>query len=249
MPPVPVASSPAAKGFRYVLEGPGWLGKMALGGVIVSFPVLEAVGDGYRIRTLRNLRAGMEHPLPDWDDFDGLFKTGLPLRLVIYAMCLPAIGLSLWVCYLDAEWLSRNFGGAETTTESSAAGMIFNWAVVPLLNVVLLVLQSVLFLTVPVLVRRLTDGDSIPRLFDPRPALRLIQINLKSYVTAWASVLLMLLVFGIVAGFLGVIGLVIVIGPLLGWVLLSIGRFWGWLTWAYHLNHMRAPTTGASTTG
>ncbi len=239
--PVPAAKSgDAAQGVRYVTEDPAWVTKVLVGGLIISFPILEAVCDGYQIQTIRNVRDGKRKPLPAWDDLGGLFKAGLPLRLAVYAMYLPALALSVLTVFMDIAWLARFFFDSDTQRDMSFAKTLYNWLLVPLLNVFVVLLQSVLFLTVPALARRVADGASFAGLFDPRPTLRLISANITPYVMAKLTVFVLLLVFGIISSVLGGVGWVVIIGPVIGWLVMGIGRFWGRLTWAYHLAHMRA---------
>lgn len=240
-PPAPPAAGDAVQGVRYVTEDPSWFGKMAVGGLIISFPILEAVCDGYQIQTIRNLRDGKRQPLPAWDDLGGLFMAGLPLRLVIYAMCLPAIALSVLTVFVDIAWIARIFLDTDTQQDMRIGRMLFNWVLTPLLNLFVVVLQAVLFLTVPALARRVADGATFATLFDPRPTLRLIASNMTPYLMARLSVFVLLVVFGIVTGVLSGVGWVVVIGPVIGWLVLGVGRFWGRLTWAYHLAHMKTP--------
>lgn len=238
--PVPAAKSgDAAQGVRYVTEDSAWVTKVLVGGLLISFPILEAVCDGYQIQTIRNIRDGKRKPLPAWDDLGGLFKAGLPLRLAVYAMYLPALALSVLTVFIDIAWLARFFFDSDTRQDMSFAKTLYNWLLVPLLNVFVVLLQSVLFLTVPALARRVADGASFAGLFDPRPTLRLISANITPYVMAKLTVFVLLLVFGVISGVLGGVGWVVIIGPVIGWLVMGIGRFWGRLTWAYHLAHMR----------
>lgn len=65
------------RSFTYMLQQPGGVGKLVIGGLLLFVPIFGwAVVAGYMIRTLRQVSAGSES-LPEWTDWGGLFVTGL----------------------------------------------------------------------------------------------------------------------------------------------------------------------------
>lgn len=73
---------------------------------------------GYMARLVRNVIAGVTHPLPEWDDLGEYFVEGLRLFCVVLVYALPLIGLvivfivpSIVAQSLDNDVL-RNIGGA-----------------------------------------------------------------------------------------------------------------------------------------
>lgn len=50
---------------------------------------------GYLARLVRNVIAGVTHPLPEWDDLGEYFSEGLRLFCVVFVYVLPLIGLAL----------------------------------------------------------------------------------------------------------------------------------------------------------
>lgn len=65
------------RSFTYMLQQPGGVGKLVIGGLLMFIPILGwAVVGGYMIRTLRTVAAG-DDTLPEWTDWGGLFVTGL----------------------------------------------------------------------------------------------------------------------------------------------------------------------------
>ncbi len=234
------SDSGVTRGVGYVTDDPSWLTKMLVGGLIISFPLLEAICDGYQIRTINNIRAGKRRPLPRWEDFGGLFITGLKLRLVIYTMYLPTIALSILAAIVSLAWIATLFvKDGDTREKISVLRQVCQWVLIPLLDLFVVALQAALFLTVPALARRAADGVSFIRLFNLLPAVRMILANFSLYLTARLTIFILLLAFGFVVGVVSGIGWVIVVGPVVGGWILGVGRFWGRLTWAYYLARMK----------
>ena len=50
---------------------------------------------GYLARLVRNVIAGVSHPLPEWDDLGEYFSEGLRLFCVVLVYTLPLIGLAM----------------------------------------------------------------------------------------------------------------------------------------------------------
>ena len=80
--PPPSESIDFGRCFTFVTEDPNWVTKVLVGGlmallttVLIGIPFLM----GYWGRTLKNVAAGVRHPLPEWDDLGGLFGDGLRL--------------------------------------------------------------------------------------------------------------------------------------------------------------------------
>ena len=65
------------RSFTYMLQQPGGLGKLVIGGLLMFIPVIGwAFVAGYMIRTMRHVAAGQE-TLPEWTDWGQLLVTGL----------------------------------------------------------------------------------------------------------------------------------------------------------------------------
>jgi hypothetical protein len=103
VPPVVTPVKPQfdfAKPFTYVFEDPQWLQKVALGGlfylagifIVGWFFVL-----GYCARVARNVVAGIDRPLPEWEDLGTFFNEGLRLFGVVLCYILPLFILAFGV--------------------------------------------------------------------------------------------------------------------------------------------------------
>src|SRR3954468_17164258 len=100
-PPPPPARPPAigfdfAKPFTFTFEDPRWVQKVLLGGLFMIASVF-IIGAfflyGYLARLARNVIAGVQHPLPEWDDLGEFFSEGLRLFCVALIYTLPIICL------------------------------------------------------------------------------------------------------------------------------------------------------------
>lgn len=88
--------------FTFVFDDDDWIKKLAIGGGIaigglILLPLL-LVGvllwfplGGYMLQVIKNVRDGHEKPLPEWDDFGGLFKTGFYVFLIGLIYNIPSL--------------------------------------------------------------------------------------------------------------------------------------------------------------
>lgn len=236
----------SARGIKYVADDPSWFSKVIVGGFIASIPIVEAISDGFQIRTIRNIQDGRSRPLPEWSNLGSLFAEGIKLRLVIYAMYLPALALSILTVIVDVSWIAAYLVDDEAARAIWRSRRLARWIFIPLLNLFVAVVQFFLFLGVPALARRAADGASFISLFNPMPTLRMIAANLPQYITARLMILLLVAAFGAASVLVGVLGWVIVMGPVVGWLILAVGRFWSRLSWAYYLAHMKTNAQAGS---
>ena len=110
-PPIPPSRAGQfdfGKPFTFVFDDPRWLQKIGIGGlfylaaffIIGWFFIL-----GYCARLARNVIAGEQNPLPEWDDLGGYFAEGarligvaivyiLPLVIVAMVLIIPSIAMS-----------------------------------------------------------------------------------------------------------------------------------------------------------
>jgi Protein of unknown function (DUF4013) len=86
--------------FTYVFEDPRWMTKVLVGGlfclasfVLVGLPFII----GYMARLARNVVAGAQYPLPEWDDLGEYFIEGLKLCCVAFVYMIPMFAMSAMV--------------------------------------------------------------------------------------------------------------------------------------------------------
>jgi hypothetical protein len=93
------------KAYLFVKDEEGWIGKIAIGAIIMLFsfliiPIFLLVG--YQIAVARNVLNGEEHPMPAWDDWGQLFMDGIVVSIAQFIYALPVVLLSLcsWLVFL-----------------------------------------------------------------------------------------------------------------------------------------------------
>jgi hypothetical protein len=106
-PPPPPPAAPAtpagpafdlARPFVYVFEDPQWLQKILIGGLFYLAGIL-IIGWffilGYLARVTRNVIAGADVPLPEWDDLGEFFNEGARLIGVALVYILPMVSIAV----------------------------------------------------------------------------------------------------------------------------------------------------------
>lgn len=130
------------KAFTVPFQDPDWLSKTLIGGLF-SLLGLLIVGHffvvGYLAQLARNVAAGMERPLPRWDDLGSYFVEGLKLVLVGVVYSLPLI-LLVFAVAIPAGILESQGAG----TASDMLGGVLLCLMFPLLIVVMVVLPAAL---------------------------------------------------------------------------------------------------------
>ena len=108
LPPPPGGPGPAsgagapsfdfARSFSFPFQDPDWLTKVLIGGVFSMLGIF-LVGNffvlGYLAKLIRNVVAGVERPMPAWDDLGGYFVEGFKLAMVVLVFVLPAVLIML----------------------------------------------------------------------------------------------------------------------------------------------------------
>ncbi len=71
------------RAFSFVFEDENWIKKVLIGGLMFLVPIFGwfCIG-GYMVETARNVRAGRERPLPEWNNWGDKFMLGLYLFLI-----------------------------------------------------------------------------------------------------------------------------------------------------------------------
>jgi hypothetical protein len=100
-PPPAVPTVPSfdfGKPFTYVFDDPNWIPKILIGGLFYLAGFL-LIGwffiFGYVAQTARNVMAGHERPLPEWENIGAFFAEGLRLFAVLLVYILPMIVLAM----------------------------------------------------------------------------------------------------------------------------------------------------------
>lgn len=114
-----------ARPFIFMFDDPNWVPKILIGGlfVLAAFLIIGIFFIlGYLARLTRNVIAGMQHPLPEWDELGEYFGEGFSLFCVALVYTLPIIILAVFFFVpavlmesVDNEAM-RNVGGCAMGT-------------------------------------------------------------------------------------------------------------------------------------
>jgi hypothetical protein len=196
------------KAITFIFEDPDWLKKVAIGIglillglifmiVLIGFVPLLIV-TGYTVLLIRNVMNGVEHPLPEWEDWGELFILGLKLVIVQFIWALPLIILST----------GSSIPAALTENSSNAQGFLIALsAVCGCLSFIVGILYSLVEPVVTFLFAR--DGE-FAAAFDFGRVFRLVRDNIVNLIVA--------MIISAVAGFA-----LVLVGLFVGTLALVIG--------------------------
>jgi hypothetical protein len=188
------------KAFTFIGDDPRWLTKLLIGGVLgfaVALSIVTVIGwlvplaiiYGYLVRLTRNVIAGEERPLPEWEDWGGLLRDGvgafLP-QLILGLALVPA----MLVCLLP---------GIVLVTVESATTSAIGVALLVVGIIALIALGLILALAQPLIVGHYAATGSV------RAALQLgdLAAMLRPSVITYLVVMLL----GIVTEMIGGLGM------------------------------------------
>lgn len=145
-----------AKAFTFVTEDERWIGKIGIGAAIslVSFLIIPIpLLVGYLVGITRNVKKGMERPLPEWDDFGQLFQDGLSVMVGQIVYTLP-----FWVIMCLALFTTGALGSlAEMSEDAAIAGIVATWGLVGCLFIVFLL--ALLFLSPAIVIQYVRTNE------------------------------------------------------------------------------------------
>ena len=70
------------RSFIYMFQDERWIMKIVIGGVLVFIPIVNFIVLGYVLAVFKRVADGTDVPLPEWDDFGGMFIAGLTLFVI-----------------------------------------------------------------------------------------------------------------------------------------------------------------------
>jgi len=202
--PAPSGTVDFGRCFTFLTEDPAWLTKILVGGlftlltvVLVGVPFIL----GYWARTLKNVAAGKQLPLPEWDDLGGIFSDGL--RLVgVYLVY--AIGLALALFLIGGVLMVPFIAlGASGALDDGAGGLVaaFGGLGTLLLWAIIMVTSLAGLVYLPAAMARAALRDSFSEGFAWREITAFIRANIGNYALA--------LVIYLVASFLSQFGMIL----------------------------------------
>jgi Protein of unknown function (DUF4013) len=223
-PPPPPASRTIdfGRGFRFVFEDPDWIKKMLIGGgmAILGMVIVGAIWlMGYWVRLVQRVARGEERPLPEWDDWGGLFADGLRAAGVYFAYILgallPIILLVVGVIVFGTglSHMARGSGSSDAIGGLMGLGMLGLYAVAWLLMMVLMIY-------LPAALARFALTGRLGAGFEVMENLSFIRRNALNYALS-----LVLYLIGSFAAQLGVLLCCVGMFPISFWALCLLG--WG----------------------
>ncbi len=200
------------KAFTFMFEDPRWTVKLGIGTLvglasILLSPILIGLVPalmllGYSLDTGRNVIKRVEHPLPEWEDWGGLFVRGLKLMVAFLVWMLPLIALSIPLAI--GAGLSSNNGNASSV---SSASMTFGVLLIVCSSCVMMLWGLLVALFAPAIFIRLAATGRLSTAFEIGKLWRLTRENLGNVILS----LLLVVVAGLIASVAGSLGLLLLI--------------------------------------
>lgn len=194
----PGSSVDFGRSLSFFFQDPDWIGKILLGSLF-SLLAVFIVGTffvaGYMVRLIRRSARGEPHPLPDWDDYGGIFLDGALVIGAYLVYVLPVVFLYL----AGALTVGIGLGGDEPSIAASmvmvAVALVFG----------LLMLGVTLYF--PAVLIRIALKGHFAAAFELAPTWEFIQRNLANYLLALLIILLanFLSQFGILLFCIGIL--------------------------------------------
>ncbi len=215
------------KSFTYMFEDPNWVAKLGIGGAILlvgilfSWLVLPIIAAaiillGYGLVVLKNVAENNPMPLPEWNDFGGLFMKGLYAFVGGIIWFLPVIILSCCLGLANAVLANASAGSGSSSDTVSGLTAVLTSCLGCLVSIVSFVVGVTFYAPLS----RYAVNGQLNTFWDLSGNLKFIQANLGNYIIA----LLLSLVANFIAGF-GIIACIIGV---------AFTGFWGNLV-SYHL--------------
>lgn len=200
------------KSFTFQFDDKEWISKLGLGALIVLVPVLNFAWMGYTVQVLRNVMAGVDQPLPEWDELEKKFIDGLILFAAGLVYVLPVliplgIPVVMWISsgVLSANRDLQDFAGFL----AGAGGMVF----VALLCF-FMVYMLALSLIRPALMVNFAREGTFASCFKLGQMVKMMTGHSGPYFTAWGASIIAGIVVGMLVGLLNMtVGWI----PCIGW--------------------------------
>lgn len=162
------------RAFTFIFKDPDWVRKTVVGGLFVALSFLIVgifIVMGYAARLARNVVAGHDLPLPEWDEIGEMLVEGIKLFVVTLAYISPMI--LVYAAVMFAAIVSGSSDAAEALGVLSGCMMLL---IIPL-AILLMILLPVALVSVAV-------TGSIASAFDLPEIVRFIRHNFVNYILA-----------------------------------------------------------------
>lgn len=234
----------SSKSYSFVFAQKGWLGKLLVGGFLMSVPLIQAVTIGYQMKVMSRLLERHTEAMPEWSDTFGFWLQGMKVWLankLLYAPVAIAAALT-WSVTSGAVYGAYLRFEAEGVNDALdfAWGMRTVAPVILGLPVAMAAIYAIARLVIPAMTLRVAETGSFLSAFNPIGVLGFIFQHLGAYVlTTMLLFVIMLVASTVIVPISAPLVALLGIGALFGWFVLSLVRFYIRLVWAHALVTMR----------
>jgi hypothetical protein len=184
----PGANLDFARAFRFVPEDPNWIKKILIGGAVSLFSILIIPGiflAGYFVRLIRRTAAGEALPLPEWEDWGGMFGEGLAAFGIYFAYVVAVLVVPVTIgCGLVFMGVSvAGLGSSSSRDVSEAMGPLVSLVIMALYGFFMLAMLA-LTIYLPSALTRYALTQRFGAGFEVRENIAFIRRNLGSYALA-----------------------------------------------------------------
>lgn len=232
-----------SQGLLYIFEDRNWLKKILVGAAVTSVPFAESITNGYQMQVIQNIKHGNPQPLPEWENVGEMFKKGFNLWLAVNSFYIPSLILSVLGLFVGLPWLATVL--TLLFAQSRGEGMqirigvwILSLVISGLLTLCTVALP-IAFVLVPAMALRCAETGSFFSTLNLFASAKFVFRHLGNYVLSRIGVFALITILGIIGSTFSGLTFWTLIGGIVGWVIIGIGRFTGRLMWAYYLSQMR----------
>jgi hypothetical protein len=125
------------RAITYITEDERWLNKLGigslvlLGGMVIAIPFVWLIG--YQVAIMRNVIAGEQRPLPEWDDWGKMFMDGLFVTIAMIVYTMPFL-LLVCVGMIFAFLPALGVGGGDDLVAMLGAMTALVWVIIGCLS-------------------------------------------------------------------------------------------------------------------
>jgi hypothetical protein len=210
------------KSFTFVFEDEKWISKFAVGVLVTLVPIINFATYGYVLQVLKNVRDGVEKPLPEWDEFGKFFVDGLKFLAGFLVYFVPVILLTF---FISIAAIAADAAGAD----DDVIGMS-----IMLVSCLTLLFTFVPLLLYPALYIQYAKEDQIGDMFRFGEMWQIFRVDSANYIIIMVMIFFVLATiasFGMLLCFVGVF--------LTGW--------WAQLAAAHMIGQLAQPQEKAPT--
>lgn len=180
------------RGVRYPFADARWVGKLLIGALLSLVPILSLAATGYMYDVVRNVVAGRDTPLPEWDNLGDKILRGFLGGVINFLWALPVLVLA---CPLG---IIGSVSGANSPDGNPTGGAAIAMACLGILIALMALALAPLSLVAQA--RYAVTNDFGAAL--PGPVFQQVRSNLGAWITVIAAAIGIVLVVSVVAGLL-----------------------------------------------